>query len=366
MAESVPRFHRLRIAEVRRETADAISVAFAIPPELTEQYRFRAGQYLTLRTSFDGEEVRRSYSICSGVDDGELRIAIKRLEGGLFSAWAHGALNPGDAVDVMTPTGRFGVPGSSEPNPARVHLGFAAGSGITPILSIIKTVLAREPHSRFLLFYGSRATQEILFRGVLEDLKDGAMGRLAVFHVLSRERQDVDVLNGRLDRDKLQLLLRHVLGPVTVDHAYICGPFSMIDGVEAALAELGVPAERIHVERFTSALDGRARAPRVVQTHDAPGKAPHATAVVTIDGVRTEVPVAVDEAVLDAALRAGLDLPFACKGGMCCTCRAKLVEGEVEMQANYSLERWEVEAGYVLTCQSRPLTGRVTLDYDQQ
>jgi len=355
-----PRFHWLKISDARRETPDAVSVSFDIPQDLRPHYAFRAGQYLTLRTTLDGEEVRRSYSICSGVDDGELRIAIKQVEGGLFSVWAQEALKPAEAIEVMTPTGRFGIPVGS--GTARVHVGFAAGSGITPILSIVKTVLSREAGSHFFLFYGSRATGDILFRGALEDLKDRYLGRLSVFHVLSQEQQDVDVLNGRLDQEKLGVLLRRILGGAAVDAAYVCGPFGMIDGVEMALADAGVAPERVHVERFSSALGGRPRAPRPVKV-DA---TPHAVAAVILDGARTELPVAEGETVLDAALRAGLDLPFSCKGGMCSTCRAKVVEGHAEMELNYSLEPWETEAGYVLTCQTRPTSARVVIDYDQQ
>ncbi len=360
LTDTAPRFHWLEVAEARRETADAISVTFVIPEALKRHFAFRAGQYLTLRTTLAGEEVRRSYSICSGVDDGEIRIAIKRVERGVFSVWAQDALSPGVRVEVMTPTGRFGVPALGAAG--RVHVGFAAGSGITPVLSIMKTVLAREAGSRFFLFYGSRATGEILFRGALEDLKDRYLGRMSVFHVLSQERQDVAVLNGRLDQEKLALLLDRMLGGVEVDAAYVCGPFGMIDAVEAALAGRGVPAERVHVERFNSALSGRPRARAVVRA-DAPA---HATASIILDGTRTEVPVAEGEAVLDAALRAGLDLPFSCKGGMCSTCRAKLVEGSAEMTVNYSLEPWEMRAGFVLTCQARPTSARVVVDYDQQ
>ena len=354
-----PRFHWLTVAEARPETADAISVSFAIPEALRPLFAFRAGQYLTLRTTIGGEEVRRSYSICSGEADGELRIAIKRLEGGVFSVWAQDALRPGAAVEVMTPTGRFGMPALAAPG---VHVGFAAGSGITPLLSIMKTVLARERGSRFFLFYGSRTTAAILFRGALEDLKDRYMNRLSVFHVLSQEQQDVDVLHGRLDGERIALLLRRILGGLPIDAAYVCGPFGMIEALELALAERRVPPERIHVERFTSALRGRPRPNSPVRA-DAP---PHAVAAIILDGARTEVPVADGEAVLDAALRAGLDLPFSCKGGMCSTCRAKLVEGGAAMTLNYSLEPWEIAAGFVLTCQARPTTARLVVDYDQQ
>ena len=357
MSAPMPRFHRLRIDDVKRETADAISLSFAIPDELKADYAFAPGQYLTLRNVFDGEDVRRSYSICSGLDDGELRIAIKRVDGGRFSNWAAEALQAGDAIDVMTPTGRFGI--APDPAAARIHVGFAAGSGITPILSIIRSVLAREPKSRFFLFYGNRSTGDMLFGEELADLKDRFLGRFSVFHVLSQEEQDIDILNGRLDAEKLRKLLGRVVPLTMVDHAFVCGPLGMSETVEAALKEGGVAPERIHVERFVSAFDGvpKVRLP-------ASAEAAHKTAVLIVDGKRREVPVAPGEAVLDAALRAGLDLPYACKGGMCCTCRAKLVEGEAEMDVNYSLEPWETEAGFILTCQAHPVSERVTIDYD--
>jgi ring-1,2-phenylacetyl-CoA epoxidase subunit PaaE len=362
---SPPRFQWLHVRERRQEAADAVSLVFAVPAELEARYRFRAGQYLTLRTTQDGAEIRRAYSICSGADDGELRIAIKRVAGGSFSAWAQDALMPGVALEVMTPAGRFGIP--ALPDGANIHIAFAAGSGITPVLSILRTVLSREPESRVFLFYGSRTTQDILFRGALEDLKDRHLGRLSVFHALSREQQDVDVLNGRLDADKLGLLLRRVLGDVPVDAAYICGPSGMIPAALAALAARGVPPERVHVERFTSMLDGR---PRPIPPAPIPLPpiiaAPHASGTIILDGARTEISIAKDEPVLDAALRAGLDLPFSCRGGMCSTCRAKLVAGRVDMAVNYSLEPWETRAGYVLTCQARAITPHVVIDYDQQ
>ena len=355
------RFHLLRVADVRRETPDAISVAFAVPEGLRGAYAFRAGQYLTLRVEVGGEAVRRTYSICSGEDEGELRIAIRRLEGGVFSVWAMEALRPGMALEVMTPIGRFGA--AIRPDEARVHVGFAAGSGITPVLSVMKTLLAREKLSRFFLFYGSRTSRHVLFREELEDLKDRYLDRVSVLHVLSRERQDIEVLNGRLEGEKLRGLLGPMLGGCGVDEAYVCGPFGMIETVCALLAESGVPAERVHVERFTSALEGRPQvtAPVAVSVSDEPA---FAVATIVSGGVRTAVPVRRDEAVLDAALRAGLDLPFACKGGMCCTCRARLVEGEAKMAVNYSLEAWEMAAGFVLTCQARAVSRRLVVDYD--
>jgi len=358
MSATAPRFHRLTVDDLRRESADAISMTFAIPKDLAEDYRFAPGQYLTLRTMLDGEEVRRSYSICSGPDDGELRIAVKRVDGGAFSSWASEELKHGDALDVMTPTGRFGVAPAADQ--ARIHVGFAAGSGITPVLSIAKGVLAREPSSRFFLFYGNRTTTGMLFREALEELKDRFIDRLSVFHVISGEEQDIPILHGRLDGEKVRVLLRSLVPAATVDHVFICGPTGMSEEIEATCREIGIADERIHVERFVSGLGGKPR-PKAVVAASAP---PKAHAALIIDGKRREVPVAEGEAILDAALRAGVDLPFACKGGMCSTCRAKLVEGKAEMEVNYSLEPWELKAGFILTCQARPTTARVVVDYD--
>jgi len=357
-----PEFHSLTIADLRQETPDAVSVAFAVPERLRQAYRFTPGQYLTLRATIDGEDLRRSYSICSGLDDGEWRVAVKRVEGGVFSNWVNDALRRGDTIQVMTPTGRFGVPPAQDRGQcrARTYALFAAGSGITPILSIVKTVLAREPASRVVLFFGNRNTPSILFRDQLEDLKDRHLSRLSVFHVLSREQQDIAVLNGHLDADKLRQLLPALLPPAAIDQALICGPLAMIEGMEAALLDLGVAPERVHVERFTPS-PGTRRAPVVV----APSEAPKAMATIVHEGTRTIIPVAEGEAIIDAAIRAGLNLPYSCKGGMCCTCRAKLLEGKVEMEVNFSLEPWEIAAGYVLTCQSRPVSGEVVVDYDQ-
>lgn len=359
MSPVTPRFHSLRVADLRRETPDSVSIAFEVPPHLEADFRFAAGQYLTLRKDFDGEEVRRSYSICSGPDDGELRIAVKRVDGGVFSVWANSGMQTGDTLAVMTPTGRFGV--AHAPDEARVYVGFAAGSGITPVLSIMRGILSREKQSRVFLFYGNRSTNDMLFREALEELKDRYLGRLSVFHVLSQEQQDIPILNGRLDEEKVRLLLRHLIPADTVDHAFLCGPTGMSDEVEATLIDLGFRPEQVHVERFVSALGGKPRPkPTLAQI-----EVPYATAGLMVDGRRAEVAVAEGESVLDAALRAGLDLPYACKGGMCSACRARVLEGAVEMTVNFSLEPWEVEAGFVLTCQAHPTTSRVVIDYDQ-
>lgn len=308
------RFQRLTVAGLRRTTSGAVIVTFDAPPAFRS---FTPGQYLTLRAMIDGQDVRRCYSICSAVGDGTLRVGIKHLPGGLFSTWANTVLREGDTLQVMRPEGRFGV--AIDPAGSRVFAAFAAGSGITPVLSIMQTVLAREPGSRFFLFFGNRATRY--------------MSRLSVFHVLSRERQELDILNGHLDPEKIPALTRLMPPP---DQVFICGPQAMIEGLEPALAAAGVPPERIHVERFTPSTDV-ARPPVVVPE----GVPPAAIATLIIDGARVEVLMAVGETIIDAALRAGRDPPFSCRAGMCCTCRARLVEGRVEMVTNYSLEPWE-------------------------
>ncbi|WP_027550307.1 1,2-phenylacetyl-CoA epoxidase subunit PaaE [Bradyrhizobium sp. Cp5.3] len=358
MSAAAPRFHRLAVNDLRREASDAVSMTFTIPDELANDYAFTPGQYLTLRTTLDGGEVRRSYSICSGPDDGEIRIAVKKVDGGAFSSWAADELKRGDELDVMTPTGRFGAIPPAED--ARIHVGFAAGSGITPILSIVKGVLAREPNSRFFLFYGNRASANIMFLEALEELKDRFIDRLSIFHVISGEDQDIPILHGRLDGEKVRVLLRALVPADSVDHVFICGPLGMSQEIETTCRDLGIAEDRIHVERFVSEFGGKPRPKKVVAV-DAP---PKAIASLIIDGKRRDVPVAEDEAILDAALRAGVDLPFACKGGMCSTCRAKLVEGEAPMDINYSLEPWELKAGFVLTCQAKPVSERVVVDYD--
>ena len=358
MSAAAPRFHRLAVNDLRRESSDAVSMTFAIPHDLAGDYRFAPGQYLTLRTMLDGEEVRRSYSICSGPDDGEMRIALKKVDGGAFSSWAADELKCGDELDVMTPTGRFGQIAAAETS--RTHVGFAAGSGITPILSIVKGVLAREPNSRFFLFYGNRESDNIMFLEALEELKDRFIDRLSIFHVISGEEQDIPILHGRLDGDKVRVLLRSLVPAESVDHVFVCGPLGMSEDIEATCRELGIGEDRIHVERFVSEFGGKPRPKKSV----APDAPPKAIASLIIDGKRRDVPVAEDEAILDAALRAGVDLPFACKGGMCSTCRAKLVEGEAPMELNYSLEPWELKAGYVLTCQAKPVSEKVVVDYD--
>jgi len=351
------RFHTLTISDLRHETVDAVSLAFVVPDRLREAYRYTPGQYLTLRTTICGEDVRRSYSICSGLDDGELRVVIKLVAGGAFSGWAIEQLHPGDRLSVMTPGGRFGVP--IEPRSTRTLIAFAAGSGITPVMAILKTVLRQEA-GRFFLFYGNRTSAGIIFREQLECLKDRYLARLSVFHVLSREQQDIAMAQGHLDPEKLRLLTRAMVPLETVDQAFVCGPQPMIEGLEKALADLGMARDRIHVERFTPGAGGRPRPVVLAQSAK-----PRAIATVISEGVSADIPVAEGEAIIDAAIRAGRSLPYSCKGGMCCTCRARLVEGRVEMAVNYPLEPWETDAGYTLPCQSHPVTDRVVIDYDQ-
>lgn len=355
-----PKFHSLRIAEVRRETADAVSLRFELPGALAPEYAFVQGQHLTLRTRIDGTEVRRSYSICSGVDQGELRIAIKQVPGGLFSSWACRNLKAGDAIEVLTPEGRFHT--ELDPARARHHVAFAAGSGITPVLSLIHTTLGREPRSRFTLLYGNRNLAGVLFHEELEDLKDRYLTRFTLYHLFSRERQDVDLFNGRLDGARVRAFTDTLLPVADIDEAYVCGPGAMIDEVAQALRDAGMPDEHIHFERFGVPGD---RTPAAAP--DAAADAPRARITVTVDGVSRELDYRdTHSSILDAALAAGIDLPYSCKGGMCCTCRAKVTEGKVRMDRNYSLEQPDLDAGYILTCQSHPLTATVAVSFDER
>ncbi len=352
-----PKFHRLRIAEVRRETPECVSLAFEVPAELAPEYRFVQGQHLNLRTELGGEETRRSYSICSGVDDDELRVAIKKVPGGHFSVWANESLQAGDAIDVMTPEGRFFTP--LDPGQARHYVAFAAGSGITPVLSLVRTTLAREPRSRFTLVYGNRRASSVLFNEALWNLKDRYLARFTLFNVFSREAQEVELFNGRIDAAKVRAFLEALIPAAGIDEAFVCGPATMIDEVEGALLAAGVRREHVHVERF--GVPGAAAAP----VDDAEAAEAHITLIV--DGVRREIDFHRGQhSILEAGRAAGIDLPFSCKGGMCSTCRAKLIEGEVKMAKNYALEPHEVDAGFILTCQSYPLTERVQISFDDR
>ena len=359
-----PQFHPLRVAQVRPETADTVSIAFEVPPELRDAYRFTQGQFLTIKAPVEGKDVRRSYSICCGVHDyderGELRVAVKLVDDGVFSTWVHDTVAPGQTLDVMTPDGRFHVP--LDASASRHYVAFAAGSGITPVLSLIRTTLATEPQSRFTLVYGNRSVDTIIFSEALEDLKNQYLSRLTLYHVLSRQPQEVDLLHGRLDRERVAAFLQTLLPVDDIDAAFVCGPASMIDEVEEALKSAGLDPHRIHAERFGVPLTQ----PRRVAPA-ATDQAGTAELVVVLDGKQHKMRLPMTDAkVLDTALAAGLDLPYACKGGVCCTCRAKVLEGEVEMEKNYTLEPWEMEKGFVLTCQARALTPRVVVSYDDR
>lgn len=345
------RFHRLRITSLRRDTPDSVVLGFAVPEALRAAYRFTPGQFVTLRAEIGGVSCRRPYSICSDPEAAELRVGIRLVPGGRFSSWANAVPAVGDALEVMTPDGRFGL--APEPGARRSLLFCAAGAGITPILSILRATLAREA-GRCVLIYANRARAAIMFRDEIDALKDRYLDRLALVHLLSRETVE-GALAGRLDAPTLARL-RAGLGATTVAHAFLCGPEGFAEALAPALADAG----RLHREVFTPAPDAAPAAAPVAA--DAP---PAAWAEVTYQGVRSRIPLAAGENIVAAGERAGLDLPHACRGGMCCTCRAMLTAGQVTMATNYSLEPWELAAGYVLTCQASAVSAEVAVDYDR-
>ena len=354
------KFHPLTVATVERETRDAIAVSFAVPPALREQFRYLQGQHLTLRAEIAGEPVRRSYSICSAVQDDVLRIAVKKAPGGVFSIWANESLRAGDTLEVMPPMGHFNVP--LDPSQRRQYVAFAAGSGITPILSIIKTTLLTEPSSEFTLFYGNRSSSSVIFKDELADLKDSFMQRLNLVYVMSREPQDIELLNGRIDRSKCDALLERWVEMSEVDTAFVCGPDGMMQAVSESLQAHGLPKSKIKIELFAASIP---KHEHKVQTTPEPGHA-ECQVTVIIDGARREYTLEkTKENILDAALKQGIELPYSCKGGVCSTCRAKLIEGEVDMDVNFALEDYELARGFILCCQSYPVTDKVVVDYDQ-
>ena len=352
-------FHPLEISEVRRETPDCVSIAFAVPPGLQETFRFKQGQYLTLRTTIHGEDIRRSYSICSSPLDNELRVAIKQTEQGIFSTYANKELKKGDVLDVMEPIGKFHT--ELDPANAKQYIGFAAGSGITPLLSIIKTTLRTETNSSFTLVYGNRNRHSIIFKEELEALKNLYMDRFRVIYILSREKTDAAINFGRIDAEKCCALCEKNLDTVSTDAFFLCGPENMIFSVKEQLEKLGVDPKKIHFELFTTP-----GAKKIIQTHqEASSQEVKSRITIRLDGTSFDFDLGFEgEAILDAALKQGADLPYACKGGVCCTCRAKLVEGEVDMDVNYGLEHEEIEQGFILTCQSHPKTEKVVIDFD--
>lgn len=353
------RFHPLTVTDVRKTIKDAVVVTLARPDDA--DFDFIQGQYLTFRHDFDGEELRRSYSICAGKDDGVLQVGIKRVEGGAFSTWANEDLRPGDVLEAMPPMGSFHTP--LDPNAARHYLGFAGGSGITPVLSILRTVMAREPNARFTLVYANRAINSIMFRDELEDLKNTYMGRVNVIHVLESDAQDIDLFTGRVDEEKCALLFKSWIDIASVDTAFICGPEPMMLGIAKALRDHGLDDAQIKFELFASAQPGRARR-KVESTQVGSSADTQTAATVTLDGARRSFRMPKDQSLLDAALENNVDAPYACKAGVCSTCRAKVIEGEVEMVTNHALEDYEVARGYVLTCQCYPVSDVVVFDYD--
>ncbi len=347
-------FHRLRVAAVDPLTSDSAALTFDVPPELAEEYRFRPGQHLTLRRVVDGVDLRRTYSVCSSAAGGPLRVAVKRLEGGLFSTWVLDGLRPGDELEVLPPAGRFGPP--VDPSRARSYGLIAAGSGITPVLSIAWSVLDVEPESTVVLVYGNRTSGDVMFLEELADLKDRFPSRLQVFHVLSREEQESELLSGRIDGPRLERLLATVLPVGSVDEWYLCGPFGMVTDARQVLTDAG--AGEVHVELFHA----DAPPPRVRTV--AAGAPDTSTVTVVLHGRATTLPVSKSGGpVLDAVLAVRADAPYACKGGVCGTCRARCVSGAVEMDVNYALEPDELAAGVVLTCQSHPTTDEVRLEF---
>ena len=351
-------FHPLTVEAVEPVTDDSVAITFAVPPELREDYAFTQGQHLTIRTELAGDDVRRNYSICSPVSSGVLRVAVKRLPGGAFSEHALDVLKPGDVLDVMTPSGRFFT--ELDPANAKHYVCIAAGSGITPVLSIVATTLETEPESTVSLIYANRTHRTVMFLEEVEDLKDRYRERLQLIHVLSREPQEVELFSGRLDTDRMQRIIDALLPVDTVDEWFLCGPFEMVSSLRKLLVAEGVAKRSVHAEVFHVES-----APPVRRTAPATTAAEGAEVTITLDGRRSTFRLPADgPAVLDAALAVRSDAPFACKGGVCGTCRAKVLEGSVEMDTNWALEPDEVEKGYVLTCQSHPTSDTVVLDYD--
>ncbi|MFJ6381501.1 1,2-phenylacetyl-CoA epoxidase subunit PaaE [Kitasatospora sp. NPDC092039] len=358
-----PTFHRLRIDRVERLCEDAVAVTFAVPDGLAEEFAFRPGQTLTLRKLVDGVDERRSYSICAPVG-GPLRIAVREVPGGLFSRWLVREAKPGEEVEVLTPSGLFtpelGVPAD--------HVLLAAGSGITPMLSIAASVLAADRRSTVTLLYGNRRSDTVMFADELADLKDRYLGRFQLVHVLSRETRDAELLSGRLDPERVRALLAALVDVGSVGHWWLCGPFGMVVGAKDLLAELDVPGERVHQELFHAEDEPLPERDEDWDRGDASAdgaSGPQSEVTVVLDGRGSTLCLPRDRSILDGAQRSRPDLPFACKGGVCGTCRALVTEGEVEMRRNFALEEKELAAGYVLTCQARPVTERVTVDYDR-
>jgi ring-1,2-phenylacetyl-CoA epoxidase subunit PaaE len=377
---STPQFHPLRVAHIEPQTAHGMALSLHVPDELQQAYRFEAGQFVTLRFELNGQDVRRAYSICQSAPDyshsGLLRVGIKRVPSGLVSNHVNDHIKVGDMLDVMTPDGRFHTPLNASHR--KHYVGVAGGSGITPLLSLVSTTLAAEPHSRFSLIYGNRSTDQTMFREDLQNIKDTYLSRFNLIHVMSDEDQGIEILNGLLDQAKITDLLKHLVGAPTVDEAFVCGPGPMMDGAEAALLDAGIDQAHIHIERFGS-FTPAAPVPEITDT------TPAATLTFVIDGKQRITRVAYPtpagqsenpgdnhlqtpshDTVLEAGLRTGASLPYSCKAGNCCTCRAKVISGEVKMLKNFALNAQEVADGFVLTCQCVPVSDAITVSFDER
>lgn len=356
------RFHPLKVTDIQRETRDAVVVTLAPREEDRALFDFTQGQYLTFRRQFDGEELRRSYSICAGKGEGCIKVGIKRVDGGAFSTWANENLKAGDEIEAMEPMGRFFTDLSAEAE--KTYLGFAAGSGITPLLSIIKTTLSTEPKAKFTLVYANRQISSIMFREELEDLKNRYLGRFSVLHILEQEGQEIDLFTGRIDGEKIKGLFTHWLDASSIDTAFICGPEVLMKTIAAGLREHGLSDEQIKFELFASGQQGRAKTKAVSSVANAAARGTDAT--ITLDGTTRKIEMTGNgQTILEAALSAKMDAPYACKAGVCSTCRCKMLEGEAEMAVNHALEDYEVRAGYILSCQATPLSERIVVSYDE-
>jgi ring-1,2-phenylacetyl-CoA epoxidase subunit PaaE len=362
------KFHDLQVANITPEAAGAVAITLQVPTELQSGFNFKAGQFLTLRATIDGDDVRRSYSISSSEDSfkktGTLEVGIRPVQGGVFSNWAATKLKVGDVMRVMPADGRFVVQ-----RPRAIHrVGFAAGSGITPILSILATTLEQQPESKFTLVYVNRRMDSVMFNESLQDLKDRYPNRLTLIHVLSRQAQEVPLLEGRIDDAKVKEIVSSLLPAASMDEVFICGPEAMIEATEKALIEVGVPAPNIRTERFTSptleALPANERK-QVVLGH-APESKGEVALTILLDGKKHQMQMSATDKILNVALAAGLDLPYSCKGGVCCTCRAKVMQGSVVMEKNFTLEKWEAEQGFVLSCQAKPTSKEVVMSFDER
>jgi ring-1,2-phenylacetyl-CoA epoxidase subunit PaaE len=362
------KFHDLPVSNITPEAAGAVAITFQVPEDLRSGFNFKAGQFLTLRATIDGKDVRRSYSISSSqnayAQNGTLEVGIRPVQGGVFSNWAASKLKVGDVLRVMPADGRFIVQ-----RPRAIHrVGFAAGSGITPILSILSSTLEEQTESKFTLVYGNRRMDSVMFNEALQDLKDRYPNRLTLIHVLSRQAQEVPLLEGRIDEAKVKEIVSSLLPAASMDEVFICGPEAMIEATEKALLEVGVPARNIRTERFTSptleALPANERK-QVVLGH-APESKGEVALTIVLDGKKHQMQMSATDKILDVALAAGLDLPYSCRGGVCCTCRAKVMQGSVVMEKNFTLEKWEAEQGFVLSCQAKPTSKEVVMSFDER